>query len=152
MNFLTTVTEQLNARMKLKAIADSKAQEVWEEDYQAFCVRKNTFIDDCVEAGLDILYVEEAIKFPAPMPDAVSVVHSVNVFGYDIRVSVLAGNHLWPPSDLRTASQTKYSYSVSVTTSQIPGSNTYKCLTDPDAKSLHDGLVQVSKECLAALL
>jgi hypothetical protein len=142
MNFLNTVTSKLQAQAALKSIANAAAEQVWQEDFAKFCDKKKAFIADCVEAGLDIAYVEEALSYPGPMPGHISIMTVVNAFGYSLRINVAAGQ-----SDDADC----YCYAVGCYI-DMPGTSKHTCIADPDAQSLHDALVEVSKAALDEVL
>lgn len=145
MNFLKTVTDDLEAQAALKRIADAAAEQVWQEDFAKFCDKKKAFIADCIEAGLDVGYAEEPLKFPDPMPDRISIMTPVKALGYLLHIGIVAKQLVLP------AFGRAYGYEITCTVDR-PGCSKQICTADPDAKSLHDGLVQASKAALDEVL
>jgi hypothetical protein len=149
MNFLNTVTSELQAQAELKSIANAAAEKVWQEDFAKFCDKKKALVADCVEAGLDIAYVEEALSYPDRMPHCISITTTVTAFRVPLRINVVAGQSEKPSGPFGRIEY--YAYAVGCYT-EMPGGVTHTCTADPDAKSLHDALVQVSKAALAEVL
>jgi hypothetical protein len=149
MNFLNTVTSEMQAQAALKSIANAAAEKVWQEDFAKFCDKKKAFIADCVEAGLDIAYVEEALGYPDPMPARISIMTTVIAFGLSLQIDVAAGQLEQPSGPCGWIEY--YAYAVSCYI-DMPGSNNHAVIADPDAQSLYDALVKVSKAALDEVL
>jgi hypothetical protein len=149
MNFLNTVTSELQAKATLKSIANAAAEKTWQEDYAKFCDKKKAFVANCVEAGLDIVYVEEALSYPARMPHCITITTTATAFGFTLRISVAAGQTQKPSGPCGWIDC--YSYGVGCYI-DMPGGSKHTCTADPDAQSLHDALVEVSKAALAEVL
>jgi hypothetical protein len=149
MNFLNTVTTELQAQAALKSIANAAAEKVWQADYAKFCDKKKAFIADCVEAGLDIFYGERALRCPNPIPDCITIETTATAFGFSLRIDVVAGQSEKPSGPCDWVEH--YAYAVGCYI-DLPGASKHTCTADPDAQSLHDALVQVSKAALDEVL
>jgi hypothetical protein len=149
MNFLNTVTSELQAQAALKSIANAEAEKVWQEDYAKFCDKRTAFINDCIEAGLDIDYPIQAQSYPDPMPDYITITTTVTAFGFTLRVSVVAGQVKKATGPVNSGE--RYAYAVGCWI-DMSGASKHTCIADPDAQSLHDALVQASKASLVEVL
>jgi hypothetical protein len=145
MNFLNTVTTEMQAQAALKSIANAASEKVWQEDYARFCDKKKAFIADCVEAGLDIAYAEETLSYLAPMPACITIMTTVTAFGFSLRVNVVAKQIVLPGLTQR------YGYEAACNI-DMPGASKHTSAADPDAQSLHDALVEVCKAALDEVL
>jgi hypothetical protein len=146
MNFLNTVTSELQAQAALKSIANAAAEKVWQEDYVKFCDKRAAFIIDCIGAGLDIDYPIEAQSYPTAIPESITVSTKVDAVGFTLRVTVVARNRATSNGFGR-----RYCYGASCQVDR-PGSDKHTVLADPDAQSLHDALVETCKAALAEVL
>lgn len=142
MNFLKTVTDQMQAQVALQSIANAKAEQLWQEDFAKFCDKKKAFIADCIEAGLNVIYVEEDLSYPCPIPKSMSIMVKEEVLSKWLTIRVKAGWILPPGECTRT-----YGYEVSCT--MIAEAYCHIATATPDAQSLHDALVSAAKSALA---
>jgi hypothetical protein len=145
MNFLNTVTTEMQAQAALKSIANAAAEKVWQEDFAKFCDKKKAFIADCVEAGLELAYCAEALSYPDPIPDRISIMTTAKAFGFSLRINVVAKQVALPWLTQR------YGYEA-VCYIDMPGTNKHTCTAEPDVQSLYDALVQASKAALDEVL
>lgn len=144
MNFIRTLETEMAELTKQREAETAVAKQVWDSDFAEFCERKQQFITHCNEAGLEIEYVEEALKFPDPMPERIAIMTPVVALGQRLSVEVRAGVF-----DMNTTGniERRWGYEVSCQ-NMTPCGNTSIVKADPDAQSLHDALVRTSKDVL----